>query len=466
MKKNILQTVWLNNEDKILSVGFNKNLPKILNTRLSGIFDEMSVVPDGKIDCLYQIDNTCLFFFQKFKDISNTTCLLRLIYIVQKPGQKTNKKIIEIADNTAKNRIPKLESYANWGPYLAFDVLREVEFNPWALYSNEVKTVVKPKRADGDDVICYIRNYADSKEIYKEILDEKYYNTEAIKEFFMKVETLKSSTEFYTKLPEWIILIITDDDVPVPYLYYTGDKTKPEYSDFGMSNREQGKGKVYNVKYKKDASQWRLYKTFNNIINANIKPNGEKVLNLSPFTTEDILNIMKPNNDFKVTTSDFTNYPYLKAAAERLDLYNIVGKSAVDKDGTKYTYVGNFAYPPYKFNVEWPTGKFEYHEISSGKEQFDSDAKYLKLYLELFPNVVVEIIATTDNIGNKQDNQTLSDKRANTIKKHLEDSVGITSSNLKAKGMGQDDADTFYNGVPTEDPKFRRVYLQYMTKQE
>ena len=50
----------------------------------------------------------------------------------------------------------------------------------------------------------------------------------------------------------------------------------------------------------------------------------------------------------------------------------------------------------------------------------------------------IEVAGHTDSTGNATSNQTLSEKRANTVKKTLTDKYGVDASRLTAKGYGSD----------------------------
>lgn len=54
------------------------------------------------------------------------------------------------------------------------------------------------------------------------------------------------------------------------------------------------------------------------------------------------------------------------------------------------------------------------------------------------PSLKIEVAGHTDNTGNTAANQTLSEKRANTVKKTLTDKYGVDASRLNAKGYGSE----------------------------
>ena len=123
------------------------------------------------------------------------------------------------------------------------------------------------------------------------------------------------------------------------------------------------------------------------------------------------------------------------------------------------------AYPPFGFEVQWPSGKFGNSDIGQGKENLDKNAQALALYLEMFPEAIVEIRATTDNVGSEESNMVLSQQRADAIKAYLENSFGIASNQLVAIGEGEVKANTHYEGKETSDIKYRKVYFHYKKTQ-
>ncbi len=119
------------------------------------------------------------------------------------------------------------------------------------------------------------------------------------------------------------------------------------------------------------------------------------------------------------------------------------------------------AYPPFGFEVQWPSGKFSIADISQGKENLDKNAQALALYLEMVPEATVQIRATTDNVGKEEANLALSQQRAVSIKNYLENSFDISSSQLRAIGEGEARANIEFNRKETSSPKFRKVYFIY-----
>lgn len=59
----------------------------------------------------------------------------------------------------------------------------------------------------------------------------------------------------------------------------------------------------------------------------------------------------------------------------------------------------------------------------------------------------VTIVGYTDRIGSHEYNQKLSEKRANSVKKHLDSKVNLDSSPVEVRGMGEKDEVKLCKGV-------------------
>ena len=81
-------------------------------------------------------------------------------------------------------------------------------------------------------------------------------------------------------------------------------------------------------------------------------------------------------------------------------------------------------------NVHFDSGK------SSIKSSSYNELKELMEFLNLKPEIKIEIGGHTDNVGETLANQTLSQARANSVMKYLVDH-GVSSSRLIAKGYGE-----------------------------
>jgi OOP family OmpA-OmpF porin len=68
----------------------------------------------------------------------------------------------------------------------------------------------------------------------------------------------------------------------------------------------------------------------------------------------------------------------------------------------------------------------------AGKEKLDANAVILNAH----PEIMIDIVGYTDSVGSAAYNQKLSEKRAMTVKKYLEDK-GIAADRMTAKGMGE-----------------------------
>jgi outer membrane protein OmpA-like peptidoglycan-associated protein len=82
-------------------------------------------------------------------------------------------------------------------------------------------------------------------------------------------------------------------------------------------------------------------------------------------------------------------------------------------------------------NVRFDTGK----AVISKK--YNNDIKTVATFMKIDPSIKVEIQGYTDNVGNDDYNQKLSEKRAKSVRQYLIDKFGIDGSRLKAIGYGK-----------------------------
>ena len=92
----------------------------------------------------------------------------------------------------------------------------------------------------------------------------------------------------------------------------------------------------------------------------------------------------------------------------------------------------------------------------SGKQKLNKNAADLKKY----PDMNVEIVGYTDNIGTAKYNLKLSKKRAETVKKYLE-SKGIAADRMTTKGFGKEHP-IATNQTAAGRAKNRRVEIEIM----
>ncbi len=83
-----------------------------------------------------------------------------------------------------------------------------------------------------------------------------------------------------------------------------------------------------------------------------------------------------------------------------------------------------------RLNVRFDTDK------AIVKEQYHKDLQSIANLLKYRPNLTITIEGHTDNVGNDDYNQKLSEKRANSIRQYLIDKFGIDGSRLTAVGYG------------------------------
>ena len=81
-------------------------------------------------------------------------------------------------------------------------------------------------------------------------------------------------------------------------------------------------------------------------------------------------------------------------------------------------------------NVFYETNEYDLLDASK------AELEHLVQFMKLNPKVQVEIGGHTDNVGSTQDNKVLSDNRARSVKKYLEER-GIASARVLAKGYGE-----------------------------
>jgi len=71
------------------------------------------------------------------------------------------------------------------------------------------------------------------------------------------------------------------------------------------------------------------------------------------------------------------------------------------------------------------------------KERYHKDIQSIAVFLKLNPDLNITIEGHTDNVGNDEYNQKLSERRANAIRQYLIDKFGIDGSRLTAVGYGE-----------------------------
>jgi OOP family OmpA-OmpF porin len=81
-------------------------------------------------------------------------------------------------------------------------------------------------------------------------------------------------------------------------------------------------------------------------------------------------------------------------------------------------------------NVEFDTAK------SVVKEKYRDDIKRVADFMKMYPETNAAIEGHTDNIGNAEYNQKLSDARAKSVRQYLIKNFGIKASRLTAVGYG------------------------------
>lgn len=83
-------------------------------------------------------------------------------------------------------------------------------------------------------------------------------------------------------------------------------------------------------------------------------------------------------------------------------------------------------------NIEFDTGK------AAVDDRFQEDIEMLAKFLKNYPSEKVVIEGHTDNIGDENFNQKLSEKRAQNVRQALIDKFGIDGSRITAIGYGEE----------------------------
>ncbi len=82
-------------------------------------------------------------------------------------------------------------------------------------------------------------------------------------------------------------------------------------------------------------------------------------------------------------------------------------------------------------NVRFDTGK------AVVKDKYNNDIKTVATLMKADPSVKVVIEGYTDNVGNDEYNQKLSEKRAKAVRQYLISKFGVDGSRLTAVGHGK-----------------------------
>lgn len=89
-----------------------------------------------------------------------------------------------------------------------------------------------------------------------------------------------------------------------------------------------------------------------------------------------------------------------------------------------------FCDKPAVLAVEFDTNKADI------KPKYKADLEKLAEFLKEFPNAKGEISGHTDNVGGKEFNLKLSQRRADSVKQYMEKELGIAPERITAKGFG------------------------------
>lgn len=157
---------------------------------------------------------------------------------------------------------------------------------------------------------------------------------------------------------------------------------------------------------------------------------GEKVTFVSQTTKKTYSGVTKVDGKFDVLVPEGQSYNVLFSAFGENKDYNVLKVPAME--GTVTFEYKLIITPPKMYtldNVFFDTGK------SSLKTESFKELNELAEYMSLKKTLKVEIAGHTDNVGNKDANQKLSEERAKSVKAYLI-KKGIEAARIVAKGYG------------------------------
>ena len=167
------------------------------------------------------------------------------------------------------------------------------------------------------------------------------------------------------------------------------------------------------------------------VVNDKEKPlEGETVTFVSGKDKKAYKGVTKANGKFEILVPKGDKYKVQYKAFSANEDYNVLDMPAMEG-------LINFDYkltitPPKVYtldNVFFDTGK------STLKPESSKELNELAEYMQLKKTMVVEIAGHTDNVGNKDANQKLSEDRANAVRNYLI-KKGIAAEHIVAKGYG------------------------------
>ncbi|PWJ44079.1 OmpA family protein [Sediminitomix flava] len=162
---------------------------------------------------------------------------------------------------------------------------------------------------------------------------------------------------------------------------------------------------------------------------------GVSVLILNTKDQSKISLVTGKNGDFKVTLNDLAEYKI--QGSKPMHLFSLE-KSVLTYDLTPNTNIDlEFKIERIHFNTPYLLPNFKFH--LNDKEIANTDARYITLLKEILddhPDMSIEIRNHTDSRGSDDYNLTLSQKRADEIKKLLI-KKGLPAQNILALGIGE-----------------------------
>jgi outer membrane protein OmpA-like peptidoglycan-associated protein len=167
------------------------------------------------------------------------------------------------------------------------------------------------------------------------------------------------------------------------------------------------------------------------VVNDKVKPlEGEKVSFLATKDKKVYSGITKADGKFQLLVPKGDKYKVQYKAVGGNEDYNTLDMPAVEGQ-IEFEYKLTIV-PPKIYtldNVFFDTGK------ATLKPESSKELNELAEYMQLKKSMVVEIAGHTDNVGNKDANQKLSEDRANSVRNYLI-KKGITAERIVAKGYG------------------------------
>lgn len=446
---------------EILELPFKDNLPGYSNNGIS--LNAKPITP-----YLHKFNDTLYLYKLKFE---KSTSELTIIIVQSLPDRTVKKSEMSEITDLESDRPKKyaVGTYDTWGFYIMFEYKAKITIDVWA--DEPGKFTIEGDKIGGNITNPYIGAFSNDPSINTgNYQDPRSYinppqtlqNLIAAGNKTAEENKTDSWVDFeYEKMPEWLLLTITDDITYVPCLMWTG-LDRREYPDGGLNNRQPGVVWQYKVK-KSDASHYQPISDYMNAIK-----NNKPIYPVTPFTPKDFQEIVKEkgNTGREEGTKDFADFLFIKEQAPQsfLDLF---GTTSNPNAPLGQIRMGAPFYPPFEFTLQFISDypkkpnqepvRFSESDISSGLDEFKKNARLLYLYMENYKDVKVKIEGYTDSIGEESANMDLSQRRADAVKDYLV-TLGIEASRITTEGLGEQLVPT---GTESNEEKYRKTILLY-----